>query len=180
MEKIETSGLYIISDQFFIDYPNDRYMNNKGEARPHYYALQDSDGIFWMIPLSSKVAKYRSKIAETETTHGKGSCFMFCIVPIQGKDRAVLVCDMFPVSSEYILRPYEISGCPYVIRNKNTQKTIRTKAMRYLSLIKRGILHSPLNILDTKRNLLEKAKNATPEQQNKKELTHRHTSKPGG
>lgn len=156
MEKIETSGLYIISDKFFIDYPNDKYMDNKSEARPHYYALQDNDGVFWMIPLSSKVEKYRAKIADTEAAHGKGSCFMFCIVPIHGKDRAVLVCDMFPVSSEYILRPYEISGSPYVIRNKNIQKTIRTKAMRYLSMVKRGVLQSPLNILDTKNKLLEK------------------------
>ena len=156
MAEIKTSGLYIISDQFFKDYPNDRYMNNKGESRPHYYAVQDNDGIFWMVPLSTKVAKYRDRINETEKIHGAGSCFMYCIAPIHGQDRALLICDMFPVSEKYILRAYTIGGKPYVIQNKNIQKTIRTKAMRYLSLVKRGVLSSPLNILETKRKLIEK------------------------
>lgn len=156
MKNIEPSGLYIISDQYFADFPNDRHMENKGEARPRYYALQDSDGIFWMIPLSIKVEKYRAKILQTEKEHGTGSCFMFCLASIYGQDRAVLICDMFPVSEKYILRPYTIGGKPYVIQNQAIKKQIRTKAMRYLSLVKRGILKSPLNILETKENLLKK------------------------
>ena len=28
MEKMEPSGLYIISDQYFTDFPNERYMKN--------------------------------------------------------------------------------------------------------------------------------------------------------
>ncbi len=158
MEKIEISGLYIISDQYFTDYPNDRHMDNKGEARPHYYAIQDNDGIYWMIPLSTKVEKYRAKIAATEKSHGNGSCIMYCIVPIHGQDRAILICDMFPVTEEYILRAYTIGGTPYVIRNKNIQKTIRTKAMRYLSLVKQGILQSPLNIMEVKKQLMDSQK----------------------
>lgn len=57
MKDIEPCGLYIISDQYFLDFPNERYMDNKKESRPHYYAIRDNDGIFWMIPLSSKVEK---------------------------------------------------------------------------------------------------------------------------
>lgn len=155
MREIEPSGLYIISDQYFADFPNDRYMQNKGEARPHYYAIRGNDGIFWMIPLSTKVEKYREKISKTEAAHGTGSCFMFCIAQIHGQDRAILVCDMFPVSEKYILRPYTIGGVPYVVQNKVIKKRIRTKAMRYLSLVNRGILKSPLNILETKKKLQE-------------------------
>lgn len=154
MEKIEISGLYIISDQYFTDFPNDRYMQNKGEARPHYYAIQDSDGVYWMIPLSTRVEKYSKKIEDTERTHGKGSCFMYCIAPIHGQDRAILICDMFPVSEKYILRPYTISGQAYIIRNESIRKAISTKAKRYLSMVKRGILKSPLNILETKSKIL--------------------------
>ena len=62
MKDIEPCGLYIISDQYFLDFPNERYMDNKKESRPHYYAIRDNDGIFWMIPLSSKVEKCRVKI----------------------------------------------------------------------------------------------------------------------
>ncbi len=155
MEKIETCGLYIISDQFFKDFPNERYMDNKGQSRPHYYALQDSDGIFWMIPLSTKVEKYQAKIAETEKILGAGSCFMFYIAPIHGQNRAVLICDMFPVSEKYITRPYTIEGKPYIIQNRIVRKEINTKAKRFLSLVKRGEISNPLNILETKRKLLE-------------------------
>lgn len=155
MEQIETSGLYIIDDQYFIDFPNDRYMWNKGEARPHYYAVQDPDGVFWMIPLSTKVEKYQAKIDATEKARGKNSCFMYYIAPIHGRKRAVLICDMFPVSEKYILRPYTISGQPYVIRNESIKKAIGTKAKRYLSMVKRGQLKSPLNIMQTKEKILQ-------------------------
>lgn len=154
MEKIEISGLYIVNDQFFADYPNDSFMHNKGEARPHYYAFQDSDGIFWMVPLSTKVEKYRSKISEIEKAHGIGSCFMYHIAPIYGQQRAILICDMFPVLEKYILRAYTINGTPYVVRNENIRKAIDKKAKRYLSMVKRGKLISPLDILGIKRELL--------------------------
>lgn len=154
MDKIEISGLYIISDQFFTDYPNDNYMQNKGEARPHYYAIKDDDGIFWMIPMSTKVDKYRAKIKDTELKHGKNSCFMYYIAPIYGKERAILICDMFPVTEKYILRPYTIDGTPYIVQNKKICKDINTKAKRYLSMVKRGIIASPLNVMSTKAKLI--------------------------
>ena len=155
MEEIKPSGLYIIRDQFFADFPNDRYMDNKSESRPHYYAIQDGDGVFWMIPLSSRVEKYREKIAQTEEKHGSGSCFLYMIAQIHGNDRALLICDMFPVTENYILRPYTIGGEAYIIRNEAIRKAINTKAKRYLSMVKRGKLKSPLNILETKDKLLK-------------------------
>ena len=156
MKDIEPCGLYIISDRYFSDYPNERYMDNKKESRPHYYAIRDNDGILWMIPLSSKVEKYKVKIENTERIHGSNSCILCCIVPIHGTDRAVLICDMFPITDEYILRAFTIDGVPYVIQNKNIQKAIHKRAMRYLSLVKRGVLKSSLNILETREKLLEK------------------------
>ena len=63
---------------------------------------------------------------------------------------------MFPVTEEYILRAFTIDGIRYVIQNRNIQKAIHKRAMRYLSLVKRGVLKSSLNILETKEKLLEK------------------------
>ena len=155
MEKIETSGLYIISDQYYIDFPSTHYARNKNESRPHYYAFQDNDGIFWMIPLSTQVENYRKKITNIEKDSGTGSCFMYCIAQFHGNDRAVLICNMFPVSEKYILRPYTISGLPYIVKNETIRKTIRTKALRYLSMVKRGKIKNPLNVLEIKEKLLE-------------------------
>ena len=83
---------------------------------------------------------------------------MFCLAPVHGQERAILICDMFPVPEEYILRPYTISGIPYVIRNESIRKTITTKAKRYLSLVKRGVLKSPLNIMETKEKIIQNKK----------------------
>ena len=54
--------MYFIKDEFF-ELMNDPYLkSNKHCKRPHYYCLQDQeDGIYWMIPLSSRVEKYRKR-----------------------------------------------------------------------------------------------------------------------
>lgn len=81
-----------------------------------------------------------------------------CIAPIHGQERAILICDMFPVPQQYILRPYTIGGVPYVVKNETIRKVISTKAKRYLSLVKRGQLKSTLNILQTKEKILKAEK----------------------
>lgn len=156
MKEIENSGFYIISDTFFRDYPNNRYMDNKGENRPHYYAIADPSGILWMIPLSSRIDKYRRLIQVAEERHGVGKCINYFIAPICGKERAFLICDIFPVLPEYILRPYEINNSPYILQNRNIQKQIHSKAKAYLNMVERGVLKSPLDIMSMKHKLLEK------------------------
>ena len=50
--KMKKTGFYIIKDQFFEDM-NDPYL--KGN-KSHYYCFEDSTtGIYWMIPLSSRI-----------------------------------------------------------------------------------------------------------------------------
>lgn len=156
MKEIETSGLYIIKDEYFSDFPNSKYMDNKGESRPHYYAIRDNDGLFWMIPLSSKVEKFRAKIADVEAKAGAGNCFLFAVAPVAGRERAFVISEMFPVTEEYILRPYTVNGKPFVIQNAGVQKTIRTKALRFLKMVNRGYVKSPLNVMETKAKLLQK------------------------
>lgn len=34
-------GFYVIKDQFFVDFPDPYLKGNKGEHRPHYFALRD-------------------------------------------------------------------------------------------------------------------------------------------
>lgn len=57
--------VYFVKDDFF-DLVQDPYlMKNYPETkRPHYYAIQDrKTGLFWRIPCSSKVDKYKRIIA---------------------------------------------------------------------------------------------------------------------
>lgn len=58
--QMKKTGFYIIKDKFFEDMPDPYLKGNKAGNRPHYYCLEDtSTGIYWMIPLSSRIDKYR-------------------------------------------------------------------------------------------------------------------------
>ena len=49
---------------------NDPYLKgNKEGNRPHYYCLEDADGLYWMIPLSSKIEKYQ-KLMDKKKSEG--------------------------------------------------------------------------------------------------------------
>lgn len=154
MREIQNAGLYIIKDSFFEDYPSSSYMENKHERRPHYYAIKDRSGLLWMVPLSTQVDKYRRLIQQSEERHG--NCVYYHLAPIYGKTRAFIICDMFPVTEDYILRPYVIGSTPYVVQNSEVRRIIREKAFSYLNMVEHGVLHSPLNVLETRRQLLEK------------------------
>lgn len=154
MNTLSQAGLYIISDQFFIDFPSRNFMQNKHESRPHYYAFRDSDGIYWVIPISSKVQKYSGLITATESKHGKGSCVLYCIAKIHGADRAFLIRNMFPVTEKYILRPFTIGGVPYIVQNPAVINAVNSRAKRFLSLVKRGVMTSPVDILSIRSKLL--------------------------
>ncbi len=61
---MKKTGFYIIKDKFFEDMEDPYLKGNKAGNRPHYYCLEDTNtGIYWMIPLSSRIDKYR-KIME--------------------------------------------------------------------------------------------------------------------
>ena len=64
---MKKTGFYIIKDKFFEDMPDPYLKGNKAGNRPHYYCFEDnSTGIYWMIPLSSRIDKFRKIIEKKE------------------------------------------------------------------------------------------------------------------
>jgi hypothetical protein len=57
------NGLYKINEKYYEDFPNDKHIQLE-DGRPFYYATKDSKGIYWLIPLSSRVEEYREKITK--------------------------------------------------------------------------------------------------------------------
>jgi hypothetical protein len=71
MERMKKTGFYIIKDRFFDDMPDPYLKGNKAGNRPHYYCFEDNTTeIYWMIPLSSRIDKFR-KIIEKKEQAGK-------------------------------------------------------------------------------------------------------------
>ncbi|MCD8194966.1 MAG: hypothetical protein LUD22_01535 [Coprobacillus sp.] len=150
MLKLVTGYLYVISDQFFIDV-NDPYLvkNHPGGLRPYYLAIYDSStDLYWMIPLSSKVDKYKRyyrktfyKWTNSSRSDAKEILSKFMlgmkIVHYADRESVLLFQDMFPVSRDYIVRYYLINHGPFTFDEYETQ-TIVNQAREVISLLKNG------------------------------------------
>ena len=85
---MKKTGFYIIKDRFFEDMPDPYLKGNKASNRPHYYCFEDNaTGIYWMIPLSSRIDKFR-KIIEKKEQVGK-SCDILHIVKLDDSRESV-------------------------------------------------------------------------------------------
>lgn len=92
---MKKTGFYLIKDKFFEDMSDPYLKGNKAGNRPHYYCFEDtSRGIYWMIPLSSQIDKYK-RIVEKKEKAGK-PCDIIHIVKLDdSRQSAFLIQDMF-------------------------------------------------------------------------------------
>lgn len=140
---MKKKGFYIIKDQFFKDMSDPYLKGNKEGMRPHYYCFEDtSTGIYWMIPLSSRIEKFR-RIIEKKEKSGK-PCDLLHIVKLDNnRESAFLIQDMFPVTEEYIEREYTIAGNHLMLTSEHTANVIEQKARKVLGMLKRGVKFMP-------------------------------------
>ena len=138
--EIKQGYSYHIKDEFF-DIIQDKYlMGNKenGNYRPHFLAIQDNKNaeLYWMIPISSQVDKYRTIIEKKVKRYGK--CNTISIGKFGGKDNAFLIQNAFPVIAKYLDHVHTIEGKPIMIHNKlNRELTVNLREV--LAMYKCGI-----------------------------------------
>jgi hypothetical protein len=148
-------GLYILSDQYFKDFPDDHHMWNKYESRPYYVAIKQDNGIIWLVPLSSQVEKYRQAIARDEQKYG--SCIFQYTTYLKGKETVFLIGDAIPVTEKYILRSFSVNGVPFVIQDREDIKQIHSKLSRFLALVLRKRLKPYVDIFSIEHALLTRS-----------------------
>lgn len=159
MESLVIHGLYKVKDQYFDDFKRDYWNDNKNENRPYYFLWRDTDGIAWLIPISSQAENYKAKIRREEAKRGKGNCIYYQIGLIAGTEHAFLIGDMFPVDEGYIKAPFTFSSIHYVSRDTKLNSQIYSKAMRYMKLIEQGKIISRNDIMGIKQILLNRKEN---------------------
>ena len=140
---MKKTGFYIIKEKFFKEM-NDPYLkSNKAGNRPHYYCFEDSAmGIYWMIPLSSRIDKYR-RIMKKKEKAGQ-SCDIIHIVKLDDNRESVfLIQDMFPITEDYIEREYTIAGNHLMLTSEHTAREIEQKARKVKGMLKRGVKFTP-------------------------------------
>jgi hypothetical protein len=141
--QMKKTGFYIIKDKFFDDMSDPYLKGNKEGNRPHYYCMEDSiTGIYWMIPLSSRIEKYK-RIMEKKKQAGK-PCDVLHIVKLDDSRESVfLIQDMFPITEKYIEREYTIAGNHLMLTSEHTVKEIEHKARKVMGMLKRGVKFTP-------------------------------------
>lgn len=133
-----THGIYIIKDEFF-KLMNEPYLKgNKNESRPHYYCLKGEDEFYWMIPLSSRVDKYKKIIAKYKKN--KRDCDILYVTELtHHRESAFLIQDVFPITEEFIEREYIIDGSPLCVTDEKDIRIILQKANRVIKLRQNGV-----------------------------------------
>lgn len=140
---MKKTGFYIIKDKFFEDMKDPYLKGNKAGNRPHYYCFEDaSNGIYWMIPLSSHIDKYRLIMGKKEKA-GKPCDILHIVKLDDSRESVFLIQDMFPITEEYIEREYTIAGNHLMLTSEHTAREIEQKAKKIMGMLKRGIKLTP-------------------------------------
>lgn len=140
---MKKTGFYIIKDKFFEDMADPYLKGNKAGNRPHYYCFEDlRTGVYWMIPLSSRIDKYK-RIMKKKEKAGK-PCDIIHIVKLDdSRTSAFLIQDMFPITEEYIEREYTIAGNHLMLTSEHAAKKIEQKAKKVMGMLKRSVKFTP-------------------------------------
>ena len=149
-------GFYIVKDEFFQKFNDPFLKGNKEGNRPHYYCFQDEQpGLYWLIPMSSRTDKYQ-KIIQKRRQQNKACDILHVCKLSNDKVNAFLIQDMFPITENYIERPYTFAGNQLILINETERKNIEQKARRVLNLLNRGVKLNPTqpNVLSIKLSLL--------------------------
>lgn len=138
--EIKQGYSYHIKDEFF-DMVQDKYlMSNKENEnyRPHFFAVKDqkNEKLYWMIPISSQVKKYKRIIDNKIKRYGK--CNTIIIGKFAGKDNVFLIQNSFPIIERYLDHVHTIENEPVTVHSKlNRELTVSLR--KVLAMYKHGI-----------------------------------------
>ncbi len=167
--QVQKGYFYFIKDDYFNKVKDKELMQNKesGMKRPCFYCFRDSniDRLFWFIPISSKVSKYKAiynkKIKKQAENKKKTSVDTIVFGKVNNEDRVFLIQNMFPVIEQYISDTYSRNNKPVQIGYELMQE-IETKANKVFNLVRRGNrgLVFP-NIINIKNIMIEELDKGT-------------------
>lgn len=141
--NINIGELCFIKDDFF-ELVNDPYLkkNYLSSQRPHYFAVRDIEtSLIWMIPISSKVEKFKEIINSKRLNHKRTDGIK--IVKIFGEEQVMLFQDMFPICDKYINNIYIKGGQVVRIADPNKIREIEKQAKKVIKLFRLGIKFTP-------------------------------------
>ena len=157
MEELKLGYVCHIKDEFFDMMNDEKLMQNKenGRSRPAYYFAEDSEtSLIWVIPMSTKVDKFREVQKRQERKYG--SSMGVYIAKYDGKESVFLIQNMYPVMPSYISHIHTRNGNPIPVSHK-TMKEVNKRAKKALALYKRGCNTLFADIEHIKATMLDEA-----------------------
>ena len=153
---------YFINDQYFADFPDPYLMRDKEtingqlHGRPCFYAFKDAKtGLFWMIPFSSQIEKFHEHAEKKILKYGRCDTILFG--DVLGHEKAFLIQNMCPMTSNYFVNQYVDHHTNVVVRlNGNFEKKLIKTAQRVLLLQRAGKKLGFPDVLAIERQLLAK------------------------
>lgn len=138
-----TAQLYFLSDQYYLDFPDDKLMANKDTTdgishnRPCFFAFSDANNpdIYWIIPISSRCDKF--KRIEQEKIQKYGRCNTIRFGTVLGRNAAFLIQNMCPATDRYLTAYIDKNNCPIRIDGRIAADVIH-HARGVLAMAKRG------------------------------------------
>lgn len=133
-----------LTDQYYIDFPDKKIMKNKemkngvNHDRPCFFAFHDvkNKDILWLIPISSKVEKY--KIHYDKKMKRFGKCNTIIFGSVAGSPSVFLIQNICPATTKYINNIYlDKNNYPVQIDNRTVDIVIKN-AKKVLSDYFRG------------------------------------------
>lgn len=149
-------------------------INGKKHGRPCFYAFKDSRNpdIYWLVPVSSNIAKYK-ELHEYKTKR-YGRCDTIHFGNIKGKECAFLIQNLCPVTEKYIESKYTIQDKTIKI-DYALQNTLIKSSRRVLSITEKGAIKGLVfpNIKKIKKELIKQL-----EQEKKQQVQSAEQEKP--
>lgn len=141
---MDIGHFYFLADKYFTDFPdlylerNKETINGQSHSRPCFYAFTDnSTQIYWVIPFSSKIAKYQAVYEKKIQKYGE--CDTIVFGDVLGYKKAFLIQNMCPVISDYIENEYIDTASNVSVKvNGSFEKILQQKASRVLALERSG------------------------------------------
>ena len=124
---INTGFVYHIKDSYFEIAGDEMLMRNYegGAFRPTCLCVKDDrNEIFWAIPMSSRVEKYKPIIANDIAKYG--NCVKILVARFGERESAFLFQNMFPITAKYIDHVHTIGGNPAALDLSVRQNVMQT------------------------------------------------------
>ena len=138
--EIKQGYSYHIKNEFF-ELVKDKYlMSHKedGNYRLHFLAIQDNKNkeLYWMIPISSQVEKYKKIIVKKVKRYGK--CNTIIIGKFAGRENAFLIQNAFPIIGSYLDHVHTVENKPVTIHSK-LERELSVNLREVLAMYRQGI-----------------------------------------